>query len=72
CFRPSRDPRRARRRRAGRLARQRLGGHVGVFFAAEHPSACRSLVTIASPMNALTPADRRSIQLLRALHRLVG
>jgi pimeloyl-ACP methyl ester carboxylesterase len=48
------------------------GGHVGVFFAADHPAACRSLVTIASPINALTPADRRSVQLLRALHRLVG
>ncbi|GIF52804.1 pimeloyl-ACP methyl ester carboxylesterase [Asanoa ferruginea] len=48
------------------------GGHVGVFFAAEHPAACRSLVTIASPINALAPADRRSVQLLRTLHRLVG
>ncbi|SNT58947.1 Pimeloyl-ACP methyl ester carboxylesterase [Asanoa hainanensis] len=48
------------------------GGHVGVFFASAHPDLCASLVTIASPITALSPADRRSVRLLRALHRLAG
>ncbi|MEV0718662.1 alpha/beta fold hydrolase, partial [Asanoa sp. NPDC050611] len=48
------------------------GGHVGVFFAAEHPDACRSLTAIASPIHALPPADRRSVRLLYFLHGLVG
>ncbi|WP_239127303.1 alpha/beta fold hydrolase [Asanoa siamensis] len=48
------------------------GGHVGVFFAAEHPDACRSLTTIATPITALAPNDRRSVALVRLLHRLAG
>jgi pimeloyl-ACP methyl ester carboxylesterase len=48
------------------------GGHVGVFFAAEHPDACRSLLTIAAPMHALPAADRRSVRLLYLLHGLAG
>ncbi|GAA1894135.1 alpha/beta fold hydrolase [Asanoa iriomotensis] len=48
------------------------GGHVGVYFAAEHPDACRSLTTIATPIHALLPADRRSVRLLYTLHGLAG
>src|SRR5689334_15437213 len=48
------------------------GGHVGVYFAAGHPDACRSLLTIASPIHALPPADRRAVRLAYVLHRLAG
>ncbi|SDZ53755.1 Pimeloyl-ACP methyl ester carboxylesterase [Asanoa ishikariensis] len=48
------------------------GGHVGVFFASAHPDLCASLVTVASPIHALSPADRRSVRLLHGLHRLAG
>jgi pimeloyl-ACP methyl ester carboxylesterase len=48
------------------------GGHVGVQFAARHPEACRSLLTIATPIHALPPADRRSVHLVHRLHRLAG
>jgi pimeloyl-ACP methyl ester carboxylesterase len=48
------------------------GGHVGLWFAGAHPDACRSLLTIASPINALSPAELRQIRLLSWLHRLVG
>ena len=48
------------------------GGHVGVYFAAAYPQDCRTLLTIASPIHALPPADRRSVQLAYVLHRLGG
>jgi pimeloyl-ACP methyl ester carboxylesterase len=48
------------------------GGHVGLCFATTHPDACRSLLTIATPICALPPADRRSVRLVYVLHRLAG
>lgn len=48
------------------------GGHVGVYFAGTYPDACRTLVTIATPIHALPPADRRAVQLLQVLHRWAG
>ncbi|BCB78029.1 alpha/beta fold hydrolase [Phytohabitans flavus] len=48
------------------------GGHVGVTFAAERPEACRSLLTIATPIHALPASDRRSVRLAYVLHRLAG
>jgi pimeloyl-ACP methyl ester carboxylesterase len=48
------------------------GGHVGLCFAATHPDACRSLLTIATPVHALSPADRRAVRLVYRLHRVAG
>jgi pimeloyl-ACP methyl ester carboxylesterase len=48
------------------------GGHVGLVFAAQEPERCRSLVTIGTPVRALTPAERRRIVPLVALYRLLG
>ena len=48
------------------------GGHVGVHFAAAYPQACRSLITIASPIRGLSPKERRPILLVYYLHRLAG
>jgi len=38
------------------------GGHVGVFFAAGNPTACRSLITIATPLRVLSPPERRKVR----------
>jgi pimeloyl-ACP methyl ester carboxylesterase len=48
------------------------GGHTGVAFAAAHPARCRSLLAIASPIHALSPAERRRVRLAHVLHRLAG
>src|SRR5690348_2481169 len=48
------------------------GGHVGLCFAATYPDACRSLLTIATPVDALPPADRRAVRLVYLLHRVAG
>lgn len=48
------------------------GGHVGIMFAATQPGRCRSLVAIATPIGALTPAERRRIVPLVALYRALG
>ena len=48
------------------------GGHVGVSFAATYPDACRTLLTIATPIHALSPGDRRAVHLVRLLHRWAG
>jgi pimeloyl-ACP methyl ester carboxylesterase len=48
------------------------GGHVGIVFAASHPQVIRSLVTIGTPVQALTPAERRNIVPLVALYRILG
>jgi pimeloyl-ACP methyl ester carboxylesterase len=48
------------------------GGHTGIAFAAAGPDRCRSLLTIASPVSALPPAERRRVRLAYALHRLAG
>jgi pimeloyl-ACP methyl ester carboxylesterase len=48
------------------------GGHVGMVFAADQPQRTRSLVTLASPVRALTPAERRRIIPLVGLFRVLG
>jgi pimeloyl-ACP methyl ester carboxylesterase len=48
------------------------GGHVGIMFAAAQPDRCRSLITIGTPIRALTRTERRRIVPLVALYRLLG
>jgi pimeloyl-ACP methyl ester carboxylesterase len=48
------------------------GGHVGMVFAADQPQRTRSLVTLASPVHALTPAERRRSVPLVGLYRVLG
>ena len=48
------------------------GGHVGVRFATAHPRRTRSLVTIGSPVQALTVGERVRTQVLLQAHRLFG
>jgi pimeloyl-ACP methyl ester carboxylesterase len=48
------------------------GGHVGMAFAAAHADRCGSLIAFASPINALSRAERRRIVPLVALFRLLG
>ena len=48
------------------------GGHVGILFAAAHPDRCRSLVTIGTPVHALTRADRWQTRLLADVYRITG
>lgn len=48
------------------------GGHVGVIFAATKPDRCRSLVTVGTPISALTPGERRQIVALLPVYRLLG
>lgn len=48
------------------------GGHVGIVFSAAQPDRCRSLVTIGTPVRALTPAERRGIVTLLPLYRFLG
>ncbi len=48
------------------------GGHVGLVFAARWPGRCRTLVTLGTPVQSLTLAERfRTISLLAA-YRLLG
>ncbi len=48
------------------------GGHVGILFAAAYPDRCRSLITMGTPIQALSTSERRRIAVLVALYRLVG
>lgn len=48
------------------------GGHVGVFFAGAYPHACRTLITIASPIHALPRPRRRAVRLAYVLHKTLG
>lgn len=48
------------------------GGHVGMVFAAEWPQRARSLVALASPVHAPSPAGRRRIVPLVELYRVLG
>ena len=48
------------------------GGHVGVVFAARTPGRCRSLVTIGTPIEALTTPQARQVRMLLAVYRLTG
>ncbi len=48
------------------------GGHVGMVLAAGQPERIRSLVALASPVHALTAAERRRIVPLVGLYRVLG
>lgn len=48
------------------------GGHVGMVFAAGWPARCRTLVTIGSPVQALSASERARTHLLLVAHRLLG
>jgi pimeloyl-ACP methyl ester carboxylesterase len=48
------------------------GGHVGIVFAASHPDRIRSLVTIGTPVQELTPAERRNIAPVVELYGELG
>jgi pimeloyl-ACP methyl ester carboxylesterase len=48
------------------------GGHVGIVFAAAHPDRVKSLITIGTPVRALTRTERRNIVPVVALYRLLG
>ncbi|SDY67751.1 alpha/beta fold hydrolase [Herbiconiux ginsengi] len=49
-----------------------FGGHVGFGLATDDSGLIRSLVAISSPVEAISPALRRQIQLLKPLLRLAG
>ena len=48
------------------------GGHVGILLAAAHPTRCRTLITIGTPIHALTATERPKIAALVALYRRTG
>jgi pimeloyl-ACP methyl ester carboxylesterase len=48
------------------------GGHVGIVFAHNYPSRCRTLTTIGTPPYPLTESERRQNALLVYLYRVVG
>jgi pimeloyl-ACP methyl ester carboxylesterase len=48
------------------------GGHVGIVFAESQPDRIKSLVTVGTPVQALTAAERRNIVPLVALYRALG
>jgi pimeloyl-ACP methyl ester carboxylesterase len=48
------------------------GGHVGILVAANSSDRCRSLVTIGTPVHALTRQERVRCTLLVGLYRLTG
>ncbi len=48
------------------------GGHVGTVFAANNAWRCRSLVSIAAPVHALPPDQRRGISAAVVAYRLLG
>jgi pimeloyl-ACP methyl ester carboxylesterase len=48
------------------------GGHVGLRFAADQPRWCRSLVTLGSPVAALSRPERRHTYPLLVVHAAFG
>lgn len=48
------------------------GGHVGAIFAATWPARCRTLVTIGTPVQALSRAERARTRFLLLAYRLAG
>lgn len=48
------------------------GGHVGLRFAAAHPARCRSLITLSTPVAALSRSERHRIHPLLIMHRVLG
>jgi pimeloyl-ACP methyl ester carboxylesterase len=49
-----------------------FGGHVGFGLATDEPASLRSLVAVSSPAEAIPPALRRQIRLLKPLLRVAG
>ena len=48
------------------------GGHVGVRFATQYPRRVRSLVTLGTPVQALSTSERARMWVLLQAHRLLG
>ncbi len=48
------------------------GGHVGLRFAADRPAQCRSLITLGTPVAALSRTERRSMYPLLVVHAVLG
>ena len=48
------------------------GGHVGLRFAAERPAQCRSLITLGTPVAALSRSERRRTYPLLVAHAVLG
>jgi pimeloyl-ACP methyl ester carboxylesterase len=48
------------------------GGHVGLLFAARWPSRCRTLVTMGTPIQALSLRAQIQTRFLLAAYRLLG
>lgn len=48
------------------------GGHVGVRFATQHPRRVRSLVTLGTPVQALSTSERAQMRVLLQAHRMLG
>ena len=48
------------------------GGHVGLRFAAARPAQCRSLITLGTPVAALSRRERRQMYPLLVVYRVLG
>ena len=48
------------------------GGHVGLRFAADRPAQCRSLITLGTPVAALSRSERRQTYPLLVVHGVLG
>jgi pimeloyl-ACP methyl ester carboxylesterase len=48
------------------------GGHVGLQFAADRPAQCRTLITLGTPVAALSIAERRRTYPLLVLYGVLG
>jgi pimeloyl-ACP methyl ester carboxylesterase len=48
------------------------GGHVGLLFAADRPASCRSLITLGTPVAALSRGERRQTYPLLAVYGVLG
>ena len=48
------------------------GGHVGLRFAADRPGECRSLITLGTPVAALSRSERRGTYPLLVVYGLLG
>ena len=48
------------------------GGHVGLRFAADRPAQCRSLITLGTPVAALSRSERRRTYPLLVVYGVLG
>ena len=48
------------------------GGHVGLRFAADRPAQCRSLITLGTPVAALSRSERRQTYPLLVVYGVLG